>query len=141
MAMLGVLTRAHTAFLVALVAALAEAAADTVSSECGQAISRQARLITTWAPVPAGVDGAVSLPGTAAGIAAAISVVLVCAGAGLITFRQSGCAIFAGVLGMLADSYFGALLQRRGRLNNDGVNFLSTLAAAALGFLCAIARP
>jgi uncharacterized protein (TIGR00297 family) len=140
MAVLGLITRAHTAFMVALVAALAEAAADTVSSECGQAISREARLITTWAPVPAGVDGAISLPGTAAGIAAAISVVLVCSGAGLISFRQSGYAVVAGVLGMLADSYLGALLQRRGKLNNDGVNFLSTLAAAAIGLVCALAQ-
>src|SRR5258708_4162612 len=42
------------AFLIAAAAALSEAAADTVSSEFGQARSMQARLITTWEQVPAG---------------------------------------------------------------------------------------
>jgi uncharacterized membrane protein len=33
---------------------------------------------------------------------------------------------------MFTDSYLGAWLERRGRLNNDQVNFLSTVAAAVL---------
>jgi uncharacterized membrane protein len=33
---------------------------------------------------------------------------------------------------MLLDSYLGAGLERRGRLNNDAVNFIGTVAAAAL---------
>jgi len=39
--------------LIAMTAALCEAAADTVSSECGQAFGTQARLITTFEWVPA----------------------------------------------------------------------------------------
>jgi uncharacterized membrane protein len=36
---------------------------------------------------------------------------------------------------MVADSYLGALLERRGRIGNDTVNFLGTALAllAALG--------
>jgi uncharacterized membrane protein len=41
-------------------------------------------------------------------------------------------ATTAGVLGMLADSYLGALCERRGWLGNDAVNFLSTLFAAVI---------
>ena len=52
---------ANPAFLLAMAAALSEAAADTVSSELGQALGRTPRLITTWRPVPAGTDGGVSL--------------------------------------------------------------------------------
>jgi uncharacterized membrane protein len=33
---------------------------------------------------------------------------------------------------MLADSYLGAWFERRGRLGNDAVNFISTAFAAAL---------
>jgi len=38
----------------------------------------------------------------------------------------------SGILGMVADSYLGAWLERRGRMGNDGVNFTSTAIAAAL---------
>jgi uncharacterized membrane protein len=36
---------------------------------------------------------------------------------------------------MLADSFLGAGLERRGILNNDAVNFLSTCVAVALAYL------
>jgi uncharacterized membrane protein len=49
-------------------AALAEAAADTVSSEAGQVLSQalggRPRMITTLRPAEPGTDGAVSLLGT-----------------------------------------------------------------------------
>ena len=47
-----------------MAAALSEAAADTTSSEVGQAFGKTARLVTTWSPVTPGTDGAVSLAGT-----------------------------------------------------------------------------
>lgn len=37
----------------------------------------------------------------------------------------------AGVFGLFFDSLLGATLERKGWLNNDGVNFLSTASAAA----------
>jgi uncharacterized membrane protein len=37
--------------------------------------------------------------------------------------------VLAGVFGLLFDSLLGATLERAGRLNNDAVNFLSTLSA------------
>ena len=33
---------------------------------------------------------------------------------------------------MLADGYLGALVERRGRMGNDAVNFTSTAIAAAI---------
>jgi uncharacterized protein (TIGR00297 family) len=117
-------------FLLAVSAALSEAAADTVSSELGQARSAKARLITTWEEVPAGTDGGVSWAGTLAGIAAATAVSLVCVLTGLVSMKWMGISIIGAVAGMVADSYLGALLERRKLLNNDAVNFLGTLAAA-----------
>ena len=81
-------------FLLAMAAALSEAAADTVSSELGQAFSEKARLITTWSLVPPGTDGAVSLAGTLAGVIAAGIVSSVCVLGGLMP--RSWLAISAG---------------------------------------------
>jgi uncharacterized protein (TIGR00297 family) len=124
-------------FLLAAAASLSEAAADTVSSEVGQASNEKARLITTWNQVPAGIDGAVSLQGTLAGIAATTIVSLVCVLGGLLPWKRMGISAVAGVAGMIADSYLGASLQRRGMLNNDSVNFLSTLLSAVVAFVIA----
>ena len=46
-------------------------------------------------------------------------------------------ALAAAVFGLLFDSLLGATLERRGWLNNDAVNFLSTAGAAvfALGLV------
>ena len=117
--------------LLAVSAALSEAAADTVSSELGQARSANARLITTGEVVPAGTDGGVSFVGTLAGMVAGALVGLVCVVTGLIPLRWLGISIVAAVAGMIADSFLGALLERRKLLNNDAVNLLGTLVAAA----------
>ena len=126
---------AKSVALLALSGALAEAAADTVSSELGQARSTKARLITTWEEVAAGTDGGVSWIGTLAGIAAAGVVSFVCVLAGLVPLRWLGISTIAAVTGMIADSFLGALLERRKVLNNDAVNFLGTLVAACVAAL------
>jgi uncharacterized protein (TIGR00297 family) len=122
-------------FLLGMAAALAEAAADTVSSEVGQASVDNARLITTWRQVPGGTDGGVSWPGSLAGTAAAAAVGLVCFLTGVVPGKWAGLAIIAGTAGMITDSYMGALLERRGWLNNDAVNFLGTIVAAGSAML------
>lgn len=124
----------RTVFLLAMAAALSEAAADTVSSEVGQAFGEEARLVTTWRAVPAGTDGGVSLTGSTAGIAAAGVVSSVCFLGGLVPLQWLAISIGAAVLGMIADSFLGAGLERRGLVNNDLVNFLGTLTAAATAF-------
>ena len=126
-------------FLLAASASLSEAAADTVSSEVGQASNEKARLITTWKQVPAGIDGAVSLQGTLAGVVAATIVSLVCVLGGLLPWKWLGISGVAAVVGNFADSCLGASLQRRGMLNNDSVNFLSTLLSAVVAFVIASA--
>ena len=121
--------------LLGLAAALAEAAADTVSSEVGQLSLHEARLITNWEAVPAGTDGGVSWAGSLAGLAAAAAVSLVCFLANVIPGRLVAPAILAGAVGMIADSYMGAVLERRRLLKNDAVNFLGTVTAVAVAFL------
>ncbi len=117
--------------------ALAEAAADTLSSEMGQALGAGPVLITTFQPVPVGTDGGISGPGTLAGIAAA----LVISGIAVLTRTVPGyglaIAAIGAVGGMFFDSLLGATLERRRALNNDQVNFSSTLFAAALAIAIA----
>jgi uncharacterized protein (TIGR00297 family) len=125
-------------FLLAAAAALSEAAADTVSSELGQAWSDRARLITNWQVVPAGTDGGVTWLGSCTGWAAAALVSWLCVLVGLLPTRWLAASLLGAVAGTIADSYLGALLERRKLLNNDWVNFLSTLIAAAVA--CGLAR-
>jgi uncharacterized protein (TIGR00297 family) len=121
-------------FLLAMAAALSEAAADTVSSELGQAFGEKANLITTWRPVPVGTDGAVSMIGTLAGVVAAGMVSCVCVLGGLLPRQWLAISAGAAILGMVADSFLGAWLERRNLVNNDSVNFLGTLVAALAAF-------
>jgi uncharacterized protein (TIGR00297 family) len=125
----------QSVFVLAFTAALAEAAADTVSSEFGQANSRSARLITTGQLVNAGTNGAVSFPGSIAGIIAALIVAAVPFLGKLIPFHGFGIASLAALSGMFFDSYLGALFEQKGRLTNNAVNFLSTLSAATVAAL------
>jgi uncharacterized protein (TIGR00297 family) len=113
------------------VAALAEAAADTVSSEVGQATGHPARLVTTGRLVAAGTDGGVTTAGTVAGLVAAAVVVAVGCGHHTVWPIQ-GTTWLAAVAGLYFDSLLGATLERRGWMGNDLVNFSSTLFAAAI---------
>ncbi|HEY6349064.1 MAG TPA: DUF92 domain-containing protein [Candidatus Angelobacter sp.] len=118
--------------------ALAELAADTTSSEIGAAFSARTVLITSWQKVSPGTDGGISLNGTAAGILAALMTAACAAALGLIGWLGMLIVAGAGATGMLVDSGLGATLERRGYLNNDVVNLLSTAAAAGLAFGCGL---
>jgi uncharacterized protein (TIGR00297 family) len=111
-------------------AALAEAAADTVSSEVGQVLGGQPRMITTFRKAEAGTDGAISFAGTLAGTIAAGMVSGVGSWALRGDVKMFALSWAAGVFGLIVDSFLGASLERRGWLNNDAVNFLSTGSAA-----------
>ncbi len=130
---------AETLLLVGLSAGLSEAAADTVSSECGVAWSDKVRLITIWKPVPPGTDGGVSAPGTLAGAIAALAVAGICRAVRLISLTTVPIVAGTAVLGMMFDSLLGATLEQRQIVGNNTVNFLSTafaaLAAMALSLL------
>ncbi len=56
---------------IGFVASFCSKLSDTVSSEVGKAYGKTTYLVTTFQRVPRGTEGAVSLEGTAAGVAAA----------------------------------------------------------------------
>lgn len=137
--------------LVAMLAAFAEATADTLSSEIGQVVGTQGAgssasssrpwrsgdpfLITTFRRVSPGTDGAISLAGTLAGCAGAIIIAAVAHFVLRFSVKESVVAICAGIVGLFVDSLLGATFELRGWLNNDAVNTLSTLAAAGFAVL------
>lgn len=121
-------------FLVCAIAALAEAAADTVSGEIGQALGGEPRIVTNWKVVAAGTDGAVTLAGTFAGAAAAVAVATTCVLGRMFGWREFLVCIAAGMTGTFVDSLLGATIERRGYVGNNVVNFFSTGIAAVLAW-------
>lgn len=121
----------------AALAALAEATADTVSSEIGQAFGTQTFMLTTWRRVHRGTDGGVSARGSWTGLAAALIIVLVGGWSMHLPAKIQAAAFAAGLIGFVADSLLGATIERRGWIGNDLVNFTAT-AIASLTFLIII---
>jgi uncharacterized protein (TIGR00297 family) len=117
-------------FTVAYVASLGAAFADTSESEVGQLFGRTPRLITTLRKVPPGTDGAISLPGTLAGIAAACLTATLALALGLLESPTTALLIVsAAFLGTVADSLLGECYPGIG---NEATNVICTLVAAVL---------
>jgi len=129
-ALFAALTDHPVLFGLAFAAAFATAAADTASSEIGQLLGRRTFLITTFRPVPRGTEGAVSLEGTLAGIAASVIVAALGAAVGLYPWLGVPAIAVAAFIGTTFESIVGAALEKRQLLDNEALNFLNTLVGA-----------
>ncbi len=117
-------------FALAFAAAFATAAADTCSSEIGQLLGRRTFLLTTLKPVPRGTEGAVSVEGTLAGIAASLAIGALGATVGLFPWLGVAAVAVAAFVGTTFESLVGAAIESRGLLDNEALNFLNTLVGA-----------
>jgi uncharacterized protein (TIGR00297 family) len=124
----------NRAWLIAVLAAFSEAATDTVASEIGQYRGANPRFITSWQVVAPGTDGGITIVGSVAGLAAGVVITAIGVAGGMIHFHDAWIPVVTGFAGMLIDSLIGATFQRRGWISNQTVNFVSTLAAAALAY-------
>lgn len=115
-----------------LAASLAVATGDTLSSELGNLYGKRYFHIHTLKSGPRGLDGVVSLEGTLIGLAGSLGIGLSYAFVAEIPVRLD-IIVFAGLMGNLLDSFYGATLQRIGWLSNDSVNYLATASGAAIG--------
>lgn len=139
LAFLAVATPHPGLFSIAMVAALATAAFDTVSSEIGQVWGKHPFLPTTFRRVAPGTEGAISIEGTLAGAAAAT---VIAAAATLLGLTGEAGPVAAVILagafvGATLESYLGALGSRPqggGSFDNHAMNLLNTAA----GGLCAL---
>lgn len=120
-------------FLVGFVSALAAATADTVSSEVGQWLGGEPFLITNFARVRPGTNGAISVQGTLSGILAACLLSLLALQLRVISQTQFWIVQIAGLVGNLTDSFLGASVEGADGIDNETVNFLNTLAGAGTG--------
>lgn len=112
---------------------LAVVVSDNAAAEVGTASRAASYLITSGRRVPPGTDGAVSLPGSLAGLAWSAAFALVALAVYPGVTRNGALAIAAlGAGGNLLDSLLGATLQRAGLLTNEQVNGASVGAVVAL---------
>jgi len=117
-----------TIWSLSIAACFSSATADTLASELGTVYGKRFFNIMSWQPDKRGLDGVISLEGTLIGIAGSTLIAMMYA-MGFGASWNMVVIILAGTAGNLADSVLGAVLERKGRLKNDAVNFLSTLVA------------
>lgn len=122
------------AMALAYAAAFCTKLSDTCASEVGKAYGRTTYLSTTLARVPRGTEGAVSLEGTAAGVAASALMAAVAAGSGLVGgLEGAGACVVAAFAANWVESVLGATLQDDVPwLTNDIVNVINTAVGAVL---------
>lgn len=129
-AILSSMTHAQDAALIAFAAALTAGASDTVASEIGKAWGRRTWLIAPVRRVAPGTSGAISLEGTAAGLAGAFALAGVAIALGVIPSDALVPVVAGATIGSFVESGLGATLEARGILNNDALNFINTGVAA-----------
>ena len=125
-------TMNHADALLALAAALTAGGSDTVASEIGKAWGRSPFLVTTFSRVKPGTPGAMSLEGTAAGLAAAFALATAGVAMGLIPAAVTLAVVAGATAGALVESALSATLEGPGILNNDVLNFINTATAAVV---------
>ena len=94
-------------------------------------------LITTFRPVPAGTEGAISVEGTLASAAGSVLMTLVLFALQLLpSLAVSAVVMLIGFVATLAESLLGALAQDRvAWLSNELVNAMQTTLAALLAIV------
>ncbi len=126
-------------FILGYVASFCTKLSDTTASEVGKAYGKTTYLITTLKPVSRGTEGAVSLEGTLAGIAASIVLAIIAWGIGMISGLEIIWCAIAAFIATTIESLIGATLESRfAWLTNDIVNFINTLIGAIAAIFLAL---
>ncbi|CAM9699536.1 unnamed protein product [Ascophyllum nodosum] len=123
-----------SALRIGYVSSIATKLSDTCASEVGKAYGKRTFLITTFKPVPAGTEGAVSLEGTLAGVAGSVVLAGFAAAFGVITTQTVPACMIAAFVATNFESVLGATTQGKiPWLTNEVVNFVNTVVGAAVG--------
>tara|TARA_B100000809_G_scaffold91900_1_gene90384 strand:- start:1283 stop:2065 length:783 start_codon:yes stop_codon:yes gene_type:complete len=148
-------------FLIGMIGSVASANADCWASEIGGSSKKMPRMITNLKPIQKGISGGITLLGTMGGFFGCIFILLmsyltidITLQESLFSFNGIIATFIGGISGLFLDSYLGAWFQAlylkdneltekpNGHLtkgivwiNNDMVNFLSTLFASMISML------
>lgn len=122
---------------VAFVAALVTSASDTVASEIGKAWGGVPRLVVSFARVPPGTTGAVSIVGTTAGVVSACLLAIASVGLDLAGLAAVLPIVAAATLAAVIESVLGATVEAAGLLDNHAINFINSLVGAFLAVVFA----
>jgi len=151
----------NSIFIIGMISSIIAANADSWASEIGGTSTQTPRLITTFQTVQKGVSGGITLKGTLAGVLGGFFILTLSyftvkptIQASIFSLVGILAMLFGGLSGLFIDSYLGAWFQalyikegviteRPGNtlvkgfkwVNNDAVNFLSTLSASVIGML------
>ncbi len=116
---------------VAFVSAFAAALADTLGTEVGGLYGRKPFSLLDFRPLPVGTRGAISWPGSLAGLAGASVLGVLAVLLGLIPWSHLVIVVVAGMVGSLVESAVNDLGRRRGfQLQHDFANALNTFVGA-----------
>jgi uncharacterized protein (TIGR00297 family) len=119
----------HPAWSVLFTAALATSSMDTAGSEIGPLYGRRTVSLKTFRVVAPGTEGAVSLEGTLAGLAAAAALGLLGAASDLVP----AAAVAPVVAGALLGNLYEGILGSRRLLSHTWLNATNTLVGGAAG--------
>jgi uncharacterized protein (TIGR00297 family) len=104
---------------------------DTVGTEVGQAVRTPTVLLPDLRRVPPGTDGAVSIAGTLAGLAAAGFLAAVAVDLHVSTPRGALVILLAATFGTVVESLLGRAGAPWRVTNGHVLNFYNTIAGAA----------
>ncbi len=128
----------HNLLLLGYVASLSTKLSDTTATEIGKAYGKKTFLITTLKPVPRGTEGAVSLEGTLAGIAASVAIASLGWVIGIISWLGIVWCVIAAFIATTIESLIGATIEAKiGWLTHDLVNILNTVIGAIVAIFLA----
>jgi uncharacterized protein (TIGR00297 family) len=114
-------------------AAFAAALADTLGTEVGSLYGRRAFSPLTGTELPVGTPGAISWPGTLAGVSGGALLGLVAGASGLFPLPLFWVVALCGIVGALSESAINDLGRRAGfRLDHEFANALNTFVGAVL---------
>jgi uncharacterized protein (TIGR00297 family) len=119
--------------------AFAAALADTLASELGPLFGKKALLLKSFRPVPHGMPGAVSISGTAFGLAGAMLVGALAAALGMMRGGEIAYIVISSLIAIMSESILRAFYPGQSLLQKQVPNGILTLIGALFAILLAAA--
>ncbi|NJE07789.1 DUF92 domain-containing protein [Thermococcus sp. M39] len=120
-------------------ASIATANADTLASELGKVLGKEPRMITNFKPAKPGANGAISIQGEIFALVGAMTIGVIAMVVTQYKWQIFLATLLGGFIGCNIDSIVGATLENKGIVDNNGTNFIATLAGGIAGAIIFLA--